>query len=796
VIAPPARGIIRFRFLVIAFWLLVGALAIPRASRVDQVLEVQGESRYDSDSRRAHLLIRESFTQPIGDFFAVTVSGPTRIDTPAYQNLLDSLTRNALAEPYITRVVSYLDTHDSSLVSDDRQTTFFLATVETESDRKATDYVPAFRNAVHSTVQRVPWAGAYDVNVTGGPALDYDVRTVSKHDAELSERNALPFAAIVLILAFGALVAALLPLLVGVFAITCSLALVQAASAFYPMSVFVLTITTMVGLGVGIDYSLLIVTRFREELNRGRSKREAAERTIATAGKAVVTSGLTVIVGFASLLVTPITETRSVGIGGLFVVTAAVLLAVTFLPAVLSIMGRAIDTPKWLAKRLSWYHHPAGWERWARWLGQHPWRAIALGATIIALITFPLTQIKLGLPRSGWFPAKTESNAGVNALDAIGARGALQPLRVVLLAPAGEKIVGSRHIRGFRRLSDSIRADPRIAQVRSAVDVQPGISSLRLTMFFSDIDRARARAPDFFSAYLSEDARIALMDVLLADTTSLTGSMETVRRIRDIAAAGIRGLDSVDIVVGGFAASSVDLQDGLLRQFPLVIALVLVTTAVMMFIAFKSILVPLKAVVMNCLSVTGTFGITVLVFQYGWGARLFGLDGPTEAIYVVVPVLVFAIVFGLSMDYEVFLLSRIKEAFDRSRLNDQATMEGLTATASVITSAAAIMIIVFWAFTQSRVLAAQFLGFALGMAVLLDATLIRMVLVPAIMHIAGRWNWWPGVRAPREPRREETPSPPSPDVQREERPAEPLAPAAIPGDPNATPRRAPRKAGA
>jgi len=180
------------------------------------------------------------------------------------------------------------------------------------------------------------------------------------------------------------------------------------------------------------------------------------------------------------------------------------------------------------------------------------------------------------------------------------------------------------------------------------------------------------------------------------------------------------------------------------------VTLVLLATAVMMFVAFRSVLVPIKAVVMNCLSVGGAFGLIVLVFQHGFGARLFGVDGPTEAVYVVVPVLVFATVFGLSMDYEVFLLSRIKESFDRTGRNNQATMEGLSATASTITSAAAIMIIVFGAASFSRVLVVQLMGFGLAVAVFLDATLIRMVLVPAIMHLAGRWNWWPGVRASTE----------------------------------------------
>jgi RND superfamily putative drug exporter len=222
--------------------------------------------------------------------------------------------------------------------------------------------------------------------------------------------------------------------------------------------------------------------------------------------------------------------------------------------------------------------------------------------------------------------------------------------------------------------------------------------------------------------------------------------MDVVRRIRAIRDAGIPGLDGTAIRLAGFQAASVDLQDALLRRFPVLIALVLVITAIAMFVAFQSVLVPLKAVVMNCLSVAAAFGLIVLVFQHGYGAALFRLDGPTEAIYVLVPVLVFAVVFGLSMDYEVFLLARIKEAFDRSGKNSQATMEGLSATASVITSAALIMVIVFGVFSRSRVLAVQLFGFGLAAAVALDATLVRMVLVPAFMHIAGRWNWWPGIR--------------------------------------------------
>ncbi len=745
-IALPARAIIRFRVLIIVFWLAVAAFAIPRASRVHEVLNVEGRSVENTESDLASDIIRRTFRQPFTHFFAVTIQGPVPLEDPAFQNVLRVLTGAAEREPFIGAVVSALTTDDSTFASPDRRSTFFVAAVANAHADSATDLVPPFREAIHGAAARLPNRDDYTVAVTGQPALDFDIRTVSKEDADWAEARALPLAAIVLVVAFGALVAAVLPIVVGMFAITCSLALVYVIASIQPMSVFVLNILTMIGLGVGIDYSLLIVTRFREELNRGLRRRDAAVRTVQTAGRAVVTSGLTVVVGFAALFITPLMETRSVAIGGVIVVTVAVLLSVTLLPAVLAFLGRAIDIPRGLARKLAWYHAPAGWERWARWLGSHPWRALVIGLVVGITITWPIAYIEIGLPRSGWFPANTESTAGVDALEEIGASGALLPIRILVQAPEGRKIVGSRYLRGLRRLADSVSRDPRVMHVRGAVALQPGMSTLQYSMLYSNLTRARERYPDLLATYLSEDASITRIDVFLADSTSLTGSMDLVRDIRAMRDTGVRGLDSVEILVGGFQAASVDLQRQMLGRFPLLIAIVLVVTAVALLIAFQSVLVPIKAVLMNVLSVAGAFGLIVLVFQFGVGANLFGLSEPIGAIYVVVPVFVFAVVFGLSMDYEVFLLARIKEAFDRSGRNSQATMEGLSATASVITSAAAIMIIVFGTFSFSRVLAVQLTGFGLAVAVFLDATLIRMVLVPSFMHIAGRWNWWPGVK--------------------------------------------------
>jgi RND superfamily putative drug exporter len=290
-----------------------------------------------------------------------------------------------------------------------------------------------------------------------------------------------------------------------------------------------------------------------------------------------------------------------------------------------------------------------------------------------------------------------------------------------------------------------------VGSVTSLVDLQPGTGLLQYSVLYSDLPAARAEHRDFLDAYLSADARTTVVDAIVADTTSLTTTMELVGGIRALRdriedAGSIRGLRGARLLVGGYAAENVDFQHDLLRRFPLLIALVLGSTALMLGVIFRSVLIPLKAVLLNSASVAATFGILVLAFQDGLGARLLGLDGPAAAIFVVVPVSVFAAVFGLSMDYEVFLLARIKEEYEARGDNTAATVHGLAAVASTITSAALIMAAVFGYFAFGRVLLTQFIGLGLAVAVVLDATIVRVLLVPAIMGLAGRWNWWPGRR--------------------------------------------------
>ena len=751
-----ARSVVRWRWAIIVFWAVLGFVAARRAPHVLEVLNVRGGTEKETESSRAERLLRERFSRPLSEYFVVVIGAPAPFDSGAPRRVLDSLVA-ALQRPSAVRgVLSFFSTGDSTLISDDGRTTFLLVALSASGDSASHLVVPIRQLAAQAVAAAGVLPEQYRIRITGRSPLDLDIRNISAKDSKEGELRLLPLTMVVLVLAFGTLVSACLPLIIGFLAIWITLAIITILAAYTPMSVFVLNMTSMLGLGVGIDYSLLIVTRFREELNRGLRRREAAVRAVRTAGIAVVTSGLTVVVGFAALLLTPMVETRSVGIGGLVVVGAAVALSTTLLPALLAVLGRQIDRPRWLSRRLAWYHAPTAWERWARSLSRHPKRALAVGGLTIGVLTAPVFWIKIGLPAHSWWPDQTEAGQGIQMLEEMGAANVIQPIRLLIEFPAGQPATTSTSLRGLRTLSDSLRADPRVAQVKSIVDLKPGTSLLQYSLLYSDLPSARDQYPDFLDAYLSADARVTLVDVILSDTTSLTTAMDVTQHTRDWRAHLPKSLQGATLLVGGYVAGALDLQDVLLEQFPLLVLVVLLCTGIMLAIAFQSVLVPIKAVLMNTLSVGATFGLIVLVFQYGIGGRLLKIDGPTSAIFVVVPVLVFAVVFGLSMDYEVFLLSRVKEAFDKTGRNDQATQEGLSATASTITSAALIMILVFGVFAFARVLAMQFIGFGLAVAVLLDATIIRMVLVPAIMHLAGEWNWWPGVRRSRVGRKKET----------------------------------------
>ncbi len=740
----PARTIVRWRWPIVLAWVAIAAAMWPVAREIRNRLQVGGRDLPGSEATNAENVIREQLPSPFSSFGVVAIRHPSlTVESERYGAYVDSLVRTMERLPFIQKTITYRTAGDPTFVSPDGRTTFILAAMREQKDG-ATSEVPILRDAT-GAVQAA--AGPdFATYVTGSPAFDYDTRTVAAQDSDRLEQRLLPLTWLLLILAFGALVAAFIPVAVGFIAIFIAMGLESMLAGLMPMSIFVLNITTMVGLGVGIDYSLLVVTRFREEMAEGADRLQAAERTIRTAAQAVLTSGGTVMVGVAALMIVPIVETRSVGLGGLIVVFTSVALSVTFLPAILAILGHNVDRPVFLSKALARFRRETGWTRYAESIARNPIRALVISGVIILTLAAPALWLRIGLPVSNWFPKDTDSARGLAILQDMGQGGALQPLRVVVQMPPGVGALDVDRLKGLRALADSIRDDARVQQVRGIVDLRPGVPLWQYIQLYADTAKARARMPDVFASYVGRDGNVTVLNVFLRDTVNLDGALKAVQDVRAIPTHRIPTLEQATVLVGGFFPSALDFRDRLVQEFRVIVLLVLGVTAVMLAWVFRSFLVPAKAVVMNTLSVGAAFGLTVVVFQWGIGGSLIGLEGPTRAIFVMGPVLVFAIVFGLSMDYEVFLLSRIKEEFDQSHDNDAATIAGLSATGRTITSAAGIMILVFGAFAFARVMAVQMIGFGLAVAVLLDATVIRMVMVPAVMHLAGRFNWWPGYR--------------------------------------------------
>ena len=701
-IALPARTIVRWRWPIVIGWVLLAAAMWPVAREIHTRLQVGGRDLPGAESTEAEAIIRARFATSFSAFALVAIRHRTlSVDSAHYAAYIDSLVGAIERLPFAQKTVTWRNAGDPSVVSPDGRITFILVGMRELADG-ATSEIPALREAVHTVQAAV--GPDFVTHVTGSPAFDYDTRTVAAQDSDRLEQRLLPLTWLLLILVFGALVAAFVPVAVGFLAIFVAMGIESMLAALMPMSIFVLNITTMVGLGVGIDYSLLVVTRFREELDAGADRLVAAERTIRTAAQTVLTSGGTVMVGVAALMIVPIVETRSVGLGGLVVVFSAVALSVTFLPAVLAILGHNVDRPKFLAKTLARLRpDTSGWARYAESIARNPIRALVISGTIIVALAAPSLWLRVGLPAKNWFPKDTESARGLTVLQDMGQGGALQPLRVLVELPAGTSALDPERLRGLRILSDSLRANPRVQQVRGLVDLRPGIPLWQYFELYGDTARARARIPDVLNAFLGRGGSTTVLNVALRDTVRLDGALVAVREVRRIVTRGNPDLRGARLLVGGFFPSALDFRDRLVHEFSVIVALVLGVTAVMLAWVFKSLLVPAKAVVMNTLSVGAAFGLTVVVFQWGVGGSLIGLEGPTEAIFVMGPVLVFAIVFGLSMDYEVFLLARIKEEFDLSHDNDAAVIAGLSATGQTITSAAAIMILVFGAFAFARV---------------------------------------------------------------------------------------------
>jgi RND superfamily putative drug exporter len=565
------------------------------------------------------------------------------------------------------------------------------------------------------------------------------VNVWSAKGGDRAEKRALPLTLAILVVAFGTLVAAALPFLTGLSTTTVSLGLAFVLAHFMPVSNLLGNVVTMIGLAIGIDYSLLMVTRYREQAPSGSTAQSVAA-TVARAGRTIAWSGLTVIIGLLGLLFSPLLETRSVGIGGALVVCVSVLAALTLLPAALVVLGARLDWLPVMPRRGGRGRLLAFWRHLGSLVVRHPLLTLLLAGGCVLTVAAPVLKASSGFSNERWFlPAGMESRVGAEMLTAVRGENAGLDIDVIVQSTDGQPLLAASHLDALVRYGARLEADRRIADVNSPVNLQKGLGADDYAELYGDPAQALKDYPQIAELYVSHDRRAGLFEVTPADGLSATQIGALAKELAARPPAG-----AFRVMVAGAPADHNDFNDYMFRSLPRIIGFVVCATLVMLFAAFRSFLLPVTAVLMNLLAVAAGIGAVVAVFQLGWLNGLVGLEHPFSAIPLEIPLMVFCLSFGLSMDYELFLLFRIRQEYERHGDNNRATVEGLAAVAPVITGAGLVMVVVFGAFVAADLPVLKMMGLGLCVAVLIDATLIRALIVPAVMALGGRWNWYPG----------------------------------------------------
>ena len=689
-LARVAAFAFRRRWTVVAAWVLalVATTALSGA--------FAGEFKADytargSDSKAAEQLLVERFPARAGDTIDVVVRTEGPATSPEARAAVADLLRRIGEVEHVSATTDPYATPGS--VSPDGRTVLAQAQLDVVNP----DDMPLERTEEILAVAESAQEPGFEVALNG-----QTIATAQQGEIG-SEAIGFAAAAIILLLMFGSVVAAGLPLLVAVTGLGVSSALVGLGAAVIDVPDWSTSLAAMMGIGVGIDYVLLMVTRFREHTLAGLAPYEATIATVDTAGRSVLVAGTTVIISLVGLSATGLTAMRGAAVVTIFAVLLVMLAAVTLLPALLSLTGRHLERFRVpLPRRAPAADGRGGWVRWSRLVQRRAGLSAAVGTAVLLALAAPVLGVSFGFPDAGNdAEGKTTRSAYTWIAEGFGP-GANGPLVLAAELPVGGSTAAVEAVAERLRTMDGVAS---VGDVR----VSPGGDAAVLTVFPTSSPQADA-------------------------------TKDLVTEIRDVVPGVTEGTGTA-VYVGGVTATAIDSNADTASRLPLLIGGVVGLSMLLLLVVFRSVAVAVKAAVMNLLSIAAAYGVVALVLEGGWFGGLFGIDNPTP-LPAFIPVLMFAILFGLSMDYEVFLLSRIREIYLSGRETSAAVAEGLAATARVITAAAAIMVAVFGAFVPSETVFLKVIGIGLATAILVDATVVRMLLVPAVMQLLGKRNWW------------------------------------------------------
>lgn len=727
------RWAYRHRRLVILLWALAFLAAVPILPRLTDELKVGGFSNPTIEAARARALLEAEIPSFAPSTLVVIYQSDSLVATdPQFSAAAEQSLAGLSTLPEVTGVTPFQA--NPAQISRDGHTAYSLVQISL-SPEQSQRLMPDIREAIVD----VP-----DVEVTlaGAPAFYEDVERISEQDLRRAEMIAIPFALVALVLVFGSLVGAAVPLAVGALSVAAVIGLLWLVAHILDMSIFVLNLTTMLGLGLAIDYTLFMTSRFREE-SPHRTLEDAIAVTVGTAGRAVFFSGLTVLIGLTGLALFDFMFLRSVGVAGALVVAVAVLGALTLLPAVLGIVGPHIDRGR-LFRRESHGGSPF-WSVLANTVMRHPWLVLVPVMAFLILLGLPFRHAKLSSPDATILPLSVESRQGFEVLRREFGDGEISPIVVALRSPGG--ITSEDNLAALWDFTRHFAADERVTRIDSLVTLDPRLSLAQYDLLYNTGQMSDPFVAAARQQFAGPDATVVLMYTRGLPTDD--ANINLLHEIRDWQMGG-----DMQMLVDGGTAEIVDVVNEMYAEFPRVALVIVLSTYLVLLFLFRSVVLPLKAILMNVLSIIASYGALVFIFQDGHFARWLDFE-PLGFVEASLPILMFCLLFGLSMDYEVFLLSRVREAYLDSHDNTSSVAIGLQRSGRIITGAALIVVVVTLSFVSAQIVLVKALGLGIAIAILLDATIVRGLLVPATMRLLGDVNWWlPGWLARLLPKRE------------------------------------------
>ena len=760
------RACVRHKWVVLPLWIAVLIATVLLANHfgrnTSNDLTLPG-----TGSTNAQDLLDADLPEQANGTNPVVMRAPNgKLTTAANEKVVKDTVASLKKAPHVTKAVSPLSSNGSAFLSKDEKIGYISLTIGlSQSDLT--------EEQAQEIIDHTSPATDAGFEVASGGYLG---NAVSKPDVESSEVIGLIAAVIILLFTFGTVVAMSMPILTALVGVGTGLAAIGLLGHGISVPTVGPTLGTMLGLGVGIDYALFIVTRHKGFMEQGFGYEEAAARAVATAGGAVVFAGGTVVIALVSLAVAQIPLVSALGYSAAIVVLISILTAVTLIPALLAIAGDRINSLRVpFLKPPPHDHRPHGWSRWARFIGRHPIPAMLAAIAILLVLAIPVLNLELGQQNNGQMPKSTTVRQsydllregfgpGVNGplliavdfgkdpahndqqqLNQLKSKENKQEQQAVDQAAAQLEAQGVPPDQAQSEAEQQVSSQPPTKQQKQASQqeqfLETKASDPRLVKLQNKIDKTKG-VKDVSPAVVDKSGSAASFSVIPTTAPSADATTDLVRHLRgDVIPKAEKGT-TLTSYVGGQTASYIDLADRIADKLVLVIAVVVALSFVLLMIAFRSIVVPLISGIMNLLSVAAAYGVLTFVFQEGHGASLIGVDGGATPIVSYVPLMMFAILFGLSMDYQVFLLSRMREHFEKTGDNHEAVVDGLAVSARVITSAALIMVAVYTSFILNGQPVVKEFGLGLAVAIAIDATVVRCVLVPATMVLLGRANWW------------------------------------------------------